>query len=116
MDITSERIRASRLSDRLGAALLVLGGVGFLSAALLTGWIVHDLDKSTPGAPGVFSTISKIQAVALVGLTPGMLSLLVIAFGAYLQTRSTDLLYGVAVDADLFADEDESDDDLPEPA
>ena len=112
MTVTSERIRASRLSDRLGAALIVLGVIGFLSAALLTGWIVHDLDRVTGAA--AFGTVTKIQAVALVGLTPGMLSLLVIAFGAYLQTRSTDLLFGVAVDSDLFGDEDDGT-DLPEP-
>jgi len=112
MNVTSERIRASRLSDRLGAALVALGVIGVLSAALLTAWVVHDIGKT--GSPGPFDTISRIQAVALVGITPGMLSLLVVGFGVYLQTRSMELLLGVAVDTDLFADEYE-DEDLPEP-
>jgi hypothetical protein len=111
MDTSLERIRASRLSDRLGAALIALGVVGLLLVVLLTAWIVHDLDKAT-GSGGLL-TISKIQAVGLVGVTPGSLSLLVIGFGAYLQTRSMELLLGVAVDSDFIGD-DNDDDDFPE--
>jgi hypothetical protein len=112
MSVSSERVRASRISDNVGAILIVVGALGFVAAAVLTGWIIHDLDKASDGF-GAISTVSKLQAVAIAGLTPGMLSLLVIAFGVYLQTRSTDLLFGVAVDSDLFPDED--DENLSEP-
>ncbi len=114
MSVTSERLRASRLSDRTGAVLIVLGVVGFVASVVMTAWVIHDLDKSA-GAGNVFSTISKLQAAAIVGLTPGMLSLLVVALGVYLQTRATELLFGVAVDHDLFVEADDDDADLPEP-
>jgi hypothetical protein len=113
MSVSSERIRASRISDNVGVLLIVVGVIGFLAASVLTGWIIHDLDSAS-GDIGRIGTVSKLQTVALVGLTPGMLSLLVIAFGVYLQTRSTELLFGVAVDSDLFPDED--DEDLSEPS
>ena len=106
MSVTAERIRASRVSDRVGVLLIFVGAVAFVGAGVLTGWVLHDLSKATDGS-GVFTTLSKLQAVALVGLTPGMLSLLVIAFGVFLQTRSTELLFGVAVDSALFSDEDD---------
>ena len=38
-----------------------------------------------------------------------MLSLLVIAFGVYLQTRSTEMLFGTVIDP--FRDDDFEDDD-----
>jgi hypothetical protein len=114
MSVTSEHRRASRLSDTVGTLLILVGGLGFVAAVGLTAWSLHDLDKVSAQFPvGAFS---KIQAVAIVGLTPGMLSLLVIAFGVYLQTRSTELLFGTAIDPfadDDFEDDDGEDDELP---
>jgi hypothetical protein len=89
---------------------MALGVVGLLLVVLLTAWVIHDIDKAT-GAGGAL-TITKIDAIALVGVTPGLVSLLVIAFGAYLQTRSMELLLGVAVDSEFLADEDDGDDDF----
>jgi len=101
MGVTSEHRRASRLADSVGTLLIIVGGVGFVAAGVLTAWIIHDLDKAGSSFVG---TISKLQAVAIVGLTPGMLSLLVIAFGVFLQTRSTELLFGTVIDP--FGDDD----------
>ena len=115
MSVTSEHRRASRLSDTVGTLLILGGGLGFVAAVGLTAWSIHDLDKVT--AQFSVGTISKLQAVAIVGLTPGMLSLLVIAFGVYLQTRSTELLFGTVTDPfddDTFEDDDGEYDELPD--
>jgi hypothetical protein len=112
MSVISERRRASRLSDTVGTLLILIGVVGFLAAGMLTGWVIHDLDNLS-GTLGTAGTISKLQAVALVGLTPGMISLVVIALGVHLQARSTELLFGAVVrpitDEDF--DDDEEDED-----
>jgi hypothetical protein len=105
MSVASERLRASRMSERVGAFLIFMGCVGILAAAVLTVWIIHDLDKLTEGFSN--ATSAKLQTVALAGLTPGMLSLLVLAFGVYLKTRSTDLLFGIVIDP---SDDGEDDD------
>jgi hypothetical protein len=105
-------MRASRISDVAGTVLILVGALGFIAAGVLTWWIIHDIDKLS--GFGTVSTASKLQTVAVVGLTPGMLSLIVIAFGVYLQTRSTDILLGVAVDTEPIGDEDDEE-EIPEP-
>jgi hypothetical protein len=109
MSVASERVRASRMSDRVGAFLIFMGCVGILAAAVLTVWIIHDLDRINRGFSG--ATSAKLQTVALAGLTPGLLSLLVIAFGVYLKTRSTDLLFGIVLDQSGDGEDDEFGDD-----
>jgi hypothetical protein len=112
MSVMSERRRASRLSDTVGTLLILIGAVGLLMAAVLTGWVIHDLDN-LPGTLGPATTISKIQAVALVGLTPGLISLVVIALGVHLQARSTELLFGTTVRS-IRDDDFDDDDDVDE--
>jgi len=109
MSVAFERRRAARISDSIGALLIVIGAVGFISSVALTIWTIHDLDKFERGlgGTGAMTVVSKLQSVALIGVTPGMLSLLVLAFGVYLQTRSTELLFGTIVDSDPFGDEDD---------
>lgn len=114
MSVTSEHRRASRLSDSVGTLLIIVGCLGFLAAVVMTAWVIHDLDKVS--ASFSVGTVSKLDAVAVVGLTPGMLALLVIAFGVYLQTRSTELLFGTVIDPfgdDDYEEEPGEDEELP---
>ena len=94
MSVASERRRDSRLTENLGTLLVIVGALGIVASIGLSWWAIHDLGGNPSGS---FATTAKIEIVSAVGITPGLLSVIVLAFGVYLQTRSTELLFGTVM-------------------
>jgi aryl carrier-like protein len=57
------------------------------------------------------STFNSIEVVIQIGAIPILLSLLVIGLGAFLQSRSTELLFGTLVTSPTVADWDDLDEE-----
>lgn len=92
MRIAQQRLQASRRSRALGTFLVICGWVGFVAAIALAAWALRDLSNANQFAEGAASTVSKIDIVAVAGITPALISLLVVAAGAYLRVRSLDVV------------------------
>jgi hypothetical protein len=86
MSIGNERPRASRLAENAGTVLVYLGVVGLLAAITLAIWALRDLSNQV----SQIGVTVKIELVTTVGITPALLSLLVIAAGIFLQSRASE--------------------------
>jgi hypothetical protein len=65
--------------------LVIAGWAGFAAAVGLSAWVVHVLDDNPFPLP---TTTSKVAVIAVVGGTVALVSVGVIAAGAFLRTRS----------------------------
>jgi len=88
--------------------MITAGLLGIAAAIVLSVWAVHNLSNSTAFPAGSIAIVNKIDIVAVAGVTPALISLLVIAAGVHLRTKSFELL----IDA-LGADLEPDDYDLP---
>ena len=72
--------------------MIFAGVLGIAVAIGLSVWAVHDLSNSKAFPAGSIAIVNKIDIVAVAGVTPALISLLVIAAGVHLRTKSFDLL------------------------
>jgi hypothetical protein len=104
ISISQQRLRVSRRSRAAGTFLIMAGLLGIAAAIVLSIWAVHDLSNSKAFPAGSIAIVNKIDIVAVAGVTPALISLLVIAAGVHLRTKSFELLIS-ALGADLDPDD-----------
>jgi hypothetical protein len=92
ISISQQRFRVSRRARAAGTFMIFAGVLGIAVAIGLSVWAVHDLSNSKAFPAGSVAIVNKIDIVAVAGVTPALISLLVIAAGVHLRTKSFDLL------------------------